>query len=240
MYVGHVKAIQSGGLVEVWMYSKPNLKQKKHTRKRRNRQKRLIKSEYSGKQRKMWFERVVRANMDINGAPALLTLTMRDIEPLKDAWRKHSKFQMRLRYRHKNLKYITVPEFQKRGAVHFHVLIWGLSDTIVSDERKNRYIADIWEHGFVDIIQSDGRPGIIGYLAKYLSKTFQDERLTDERCYSVSRQCERPTRIKGKSLFAFAKDAWCIEGNVDSGLERIREYDTKWLGKCIYKRFKIF
>ena len=66
--VGHVKAIQSGGLVEVWMYQRPAITPKRHRRKKRG-VRRVMRSHYAAHQRKLSFERVVRANLDIHGAP---------------------------------------------------------------------------------------------------------------------------------------------------------------------------
>ena len=53
--VGHVKAIQSGGLVEVWVYSRPALRPKRHRRKKRG-VRRSIRSGYAAHQRKLVFE----------------------------------------------------------------------------------------------------------------------------------------------------------------------------------------
>jgi len=201
---GHLKIIQSGYTVEVWQYEKISTASGRlHTRKRRNRESYFYipKSAYNARQRRKAFERLVRANLDVYGAPVLMTLTMRDIEPLKASWRHYSKFMMRLKYKHPNVLAIAVPEFQKRGAVHFHVLLWGLSSEYVKSERETRYIAHLWRQGFVDLIQGDSRPQLVGYLSKYLTKTYLDFRLRDQRCYSASRRCERATTSSSPTLY---------------------------------------
>jgi hypothetical protein len=43
------------------------------------------------------------------------------------------------------LKYVSVVEFQKRGAVHYHAVFFNLP-FIVNDE-----LAAIWSHGFIKI-----------------------------------------------------------------------------------------
>lgn len=60
-------------------------------------------------------------------ADRMLTLTFREnVEDIEIAWERFKYFSklMRFRYRDK-WQYIAVPEYQKRGAVHFHLAITG-------------------------------------------------------------------------------------------------------------------
>lgn len=71
------------------------------------------------------FSRLVRANLVGIEKPALLTLTMYEVSSLKSAYKVFTIFIQRLRLRYgSDFRYITVPEFQKRGAVHFHMILW--------------------------------------------------------------------------------------------------------------------
>lgn len=243
--LGHQKIIQAGKMIEIWQYEKPFIGSRhKHVRKKKRRSKplRSFRSAYSARQKKKAFQRLVVANIDAKGAPMLLSLTYAEnMMNLKQGWADWSLFWKRLRYYFKDidLQYIAVPEFQKRGAVHFHVLLWGLPYEFLQTERNTRHIASLWGKGFVDIVQGDTNPALAGYLAKYLSKTYMDARLLDRRCYSTSRGVERPTTLTSTTEVAFFKDAWSGVVDVDNFLEFSTKYDTKWLGSCYYKRIRI-
>jgi len=237
----HVKVIQSGDTIEVWTYEKHSTASKRiHIRKKKKAKTVMrMPSRYALRTRQKSFTRLVRANLDSMGAPVLCTLTMRDIVPLKRAYRLYTLFQQRLRRLVPGVVHIAVPEWQKRGAVHFHVLLWGLPPEYAKHERKNRIVARMWGEGYVDLFQSDGKPALVGYLSKYLSKTMGDYRLRDSRSYSASRNCKRPNVITSPAILAYSKDVWGIDISGDKNIEFQKQYGTLWLGRCDYKVFKI-
>src|SRR5690606_15820961 len=98
------------------------------------------------------------SNLGGSSLPILATLTYRDnFTDLSGAYKHFSAFIQSLRHKFgKTFKYICVPEFQKRGAVHFHALFWGLPENLLSLERKSRTLATIWGKGFVYLKQTDG------------------------------------------------------------------------------------
>ncbi|HEV7423767.1 MAG TPA: hypothetical protein VGO21_01100, partial [Candidatus Paceibacterota bacterium] len=130
---------------------------------------------------------------------------------------------------------ICVPEFQKRGAVHFHALFWGLPEEIFLQERKTRMLAGFWAKGFVYLKETDGNEKLSFYLSKYMAKAFIDPRLKNQKCYVASRNIQRPKVIVGASPLWPILEDYGITGEplVD------REYDTKYLGKGRYRLFKI-
>src|SRR5690606_27837965 len=97
----------------------------------------------------------------------------------------------------KAFSYIAVSEFQKRGAIHFHALFWGLPAEVFSQERQTRTIALIWKQGFVYMKETDGNDKLSSYLAKYMVKTFTDPRLKNKKAYLASRNIKRPKIIAG-------------------------------------------
>lgn len=253
---GHLKVVQSGKTVEVWQYEKEHIApRRQHVRKKKNRYRKRFRSAYAAEQKKKTFERLVRTNLDFFGAPVLMTLTYKaNMGDLKRGWQDYSHFMKRLRRAlSKNvLRYIAVPEFQKRGAVHFHVLVWGVPLDYVKSERNTRLFADIWGHGFLDLHEADDRPQLAGYLAKYLSKTYLDDRLREQRCYGTSRNIERPATLKSRSFdfkeptaagnrafVPFFEEAVGFALDQDDSLEFQKRYDTKWLGTCEYRRYRI-
>jgi hypothetical protein len=90
-------------------------------------------------------------------------------------------------------KYLTVIEFQERGAVHYHTLYFNLPTINLVQERKTREFANIWGHGFVDIIPVYSN-NVGMYLAKYMTKNI-DSRLIGRRRYFSSRGLKKPIII---------------------------------------------
>jgi len=62
---------------------------------------------------------------------------------------------------------IGVWERQKRGAWHFHSLMF-------SHERINgRYLHGLWKHGYVTVDPVNDSSGAVAYICKYMSKTWE-------------------------------------------------------------------
>jgi len=240
------KIIRSGSLVEIYTYEKdpPEYRPRKKSRyKNPRRRKRNV------SRARATFFRLVQANLGSGQRPAFLTLTMREIVPLRDGYRAFTRFIERWKYSQSGISYIAVPEFQERGAVHFHCLVWGLSDEEIFRERSQRRIAKLWSHGFIDIRTSDGSPKLAGYLAKYMFKAMWDERLTGAKSYSASRSLVRPVSVKSKTAVAYIQgeidgDRINADGTISQGVdnrlvpEKEKEYNTEWMGKCNYKVYR--
>ncbi len=96
----------------------------------------------------------------------------------------------------KNLKYICIPEFQKRGAVHFHILTnIDIKDTrFISEQKGKKQFKHIkyWNKGYtkVDKLNNDIKK-IIGYISKYMTKDI-DNRLFNRHRYYFSRNLKKP------------------------------------------------
>lgn len=133
------------------------------------------------------------AKANFEGESKFLTLTFRDdptfdINDLKTCKQKLRLFLRRLRKRYPKVKYIAVAEYQKRGAVHFHMLCD--LPRIPKDD-----LAELWGHGFIDIrgIKANN-PNIGGYLAKYLTKQLRK----GEQRVITSRHLYRPEKFYGE------------------------------------------
>lgn len=104
----------------------------------------------------------------------MLTLTFQEnivsIDIALKAWKE---FNRLLRVNKVNLKYVCVPELQKRGAIHFHVAI-----------SKYVYWRDLWLHWkkavkvvssftggiYINKNASEAKGGVARYIAKYINK----------------------------------------------------------------------
>lgn len=181
------------------------------------------------------FRRLVRANLS-KPPPVLLTLTMLDIVDLRTAYRCYHEFGQRMRRTcGVGPSWIAVPEFQKRGAVHFHVLIWDLPYELIESEADTRRIQNLWRYGYVDLVPTDGSPKLSSYLAKYMSKAMQDSRLLGKKAYSASRNILRPVSLNTPTSVDFACADWGITPEKKPDIDR--EYETQWLGKCRYRAY---
>jgi len=183
----------------------------------------------------MDFRRLVEANLVGSELPVLITLTCKDIiTDLSYGYKRLRAFNQALRYSYgKSFKYIAVPEFQKRGAVHFHSLFWGLPEEVVSQERTTRTIAMKWGMGFVYYKKTDGHIKIANYLAKYMAKAFTDPRLRNQKSYVASRNVLRPFISRGTSSL------WSLLDELN-GEEVLtdEQYYSRYLGNCRHRVFK--
>lgn len=136
-----------------------------------------------------------------------ITLTFADnVKDIKKANAVFNDWVANLKKRSKrDLKYIAVPEFQKRGAVHYHVLtnIDYINDLILSKEELRIYSPTTkkwqvgksvpsWKKGHSmakDVVSEDY--DLIGYMSKYMLKDF-DNRLFAKRRYLYSQNLKKP------------------------------------------------
>jgi hypothetical protein len=182
---------------------------------------------------------LVRANLSGTECPVFFTFTMASIVRIELGYRLFTEFIIRLRRKYGQCpRYIAVPEFQKRGAVHFHVLFWGLPENIVHYERMYRSIQHCWSWGFVDCINTDGSPKLASYVAKYMSKAVFDDRLSGKKAYSCSRNVLRPVFLPYASALDCSVELFGVDLSTVVACKR-RDFDTKWLGRGRYIKYEL-
>jgi len=235
---GHAVAILSGRVMETYEFERP-LVRYKQTRERGVKYARIgVRREDAIKRAKVQFRRLILANLVRKEPSALLTLTVLGVVPVDIGYRYFTRFIQRLREKTGwDVAYIGVPEFQKRGAIHFHVIVWGISRYDVNRERRTRNIQRTWGHGYVDCVSANRSIKLAGYLSKYMSKAMHDERLRGRRAYCTSRSVLRPVRISLTSALDTVDFIMNETNFVDNNLVHQREFETKWLGKGRYKRY---
>lgn len=235
--MGYKKIIISGNLIEEYEYEKaiPPRKPQRYVKKRSPSIRRRIDNV---KRLRKTFYRLVRANIDGKANPYLITLTSVDVVSISQAYGRLTEFWSFLRRKvGSNFSYICVPEFQKRGSVHFHCLVWGLPPFMVKNERKSRIISRYWLWGFCDSVLTDGSPKLAGYLAKYMYKSMLDERLLSEKAYSCSRNVMRPVYLKGQVQTSYLSEIIDVDNYAFDIPKSLYIFNTTWLGKCIYKSY---
>jgi len=257
--MGFTKVIKSGDLLEIFQYENDLIPQRK---KRKPKWKRIWRPKPDRirpdniYRKKREFARLVRANLEGAVPPAMFSFTVVECSDLTVGYSFLTDYFARLRRSHgKAFRYIAVPEFQKRGAVHFHALIWGLPEEEIKNEtphwdreedigdmgkikRGTRHYQNIWARGYLDCMATDGSEKLAGYLAKYMSKAMFDKRLLGQKSYSASRNVLRSVRLPFASAVAYSKEIWGIDLSTDVPLQE-RIYQSKYLGTGRYRVYKI-
>ena len=194
------KTIVSGNVVEVYNYENKVqygfIDEKKFGRvicanaenKKANREKILNRARTS-------IRRLVNCNVQKNSKFVTLTFG-ENITDLNIANYEFTKFIQRLKYKlNKSFKYLTVIEFQDRGAVHYHTIFFNMPYICNYD------LGIIWGNGFIKINRIDSVTNVGAYVCKYMSKDNADSRLTEKKCYFTSRNLKKPIEILKDTLY---------------------------------------
>jgi len=244
--MGYTRVIQSGNTIEIYNYQKqyvPPRKRdyKKNTRRASSQDEGGYAISYrrtkSVKRAKSNIIRLVQANLQRAEFPIFLTLTLERERPLELGYAYLKNFwQIIQRRTGKEVAYVGVPEWQKRGVLHFHFLVWGLGGYTQKKERSTRNLQRLWNKGFCDVRNTTHiSNGLAGYMAKYLTKALIDKRLGNRRAYTCSRNIFRPTKAGSNALNDYLDEII----PVDSGVVEKSKYDTMWLGQCDYTRLEV-
>lgn len=234
------KVVVSGPVIEVYEYEKPvekgyqsrggRNKEADRESKDKNREKTLRRARQD-------IRRIVNSNIGAYGeefTAKFLTLTFADnVKDLDLANKEFKRFIKRMNYhifatKKGNLRYTVVPEFQDRGSVHYHVIIYNIPYT------KSEYIEKIWKNGFIKINKIDNVNNVGAYICKYLTKANDDHRLKGKKCYFNSRGLYKPIEITDE------KKAEKIKGSLPEEKKVYdREYENEYTGKTVYKQYNL-
>jgi len=237
--MGYTKVRQMSHVTIVTEYEKNIIPRHKTGRKKRRKGTipfRTARSIYRARGR---FFDLVDHNLNLReDLPWFLTLTYHNEydanRNLETAYRHLQAFWLRIkRSMGENIAYIAVPEWQKRGAIHFHCLVWGFPESF-REERNTRFLQRCWQQGYCDVSRTLYKsPKLSGYLTKYLTKTKADKRLGNKKAYTASRNIERP-REKGAN---YLSDYISTIVDLDT-ISKVIEYDTQWLGRARVTHYK--
>lgn len=86
------------------------------------------------------------------------------------------------------LRYLAVPEFQGRGAVHYHCIFFNLPYR----HDVKTILSNLWVHGFSQIKGITRVRNVGRYISKYLSKDFVNLGVRGKKSYFVSRGLFKP------------------------------------------------
>ena len=141
-----------------------------------------------------------------NELPKFFTLTFKGDAGLPEANKKFHLFIKRVNFYLKTidgrkLQYIAVPEFQKRGATHYHVIVFNFP--FISDKDIfHGTINELWPHGFVEATKisiSNGLEPVVLYMTKYIRIQELDSRFDNKKRFFHSEGLFPPQIIKNSS-----------------------------------------
>ena len=142
-------------------------------------------------------------------------------------------------------RYISVPEFTKKGQFHFHLLVYDLppelsgitkwTDTrkgriYYTSERETRYLQGLFQRGYLDIVPATYTSrGIAGYMAKYMAKALTDTRYEVGRGYNCSRSIAKYYSAAGNTLDNYLNHFIPTDSLLQ---DETIEYDVPYMGRC--------
>lgn len=245
------KIIQSGDIIEIYEYSEGYYKGYKLTENELN-NRTFSESdsddtdsrERSLKRAKANLRRLINSNIGQYGkefTAKFLTLTFKDnVKDLDKANYEFDKFIKRLNYhcygtKKANLKYTCVVEFQKRGAIHYHLIIYNMPYVKAND------ISNVWGNGFIKINKIDDVDNVGAYVGEYLGQAgkgqgheIEDDRLQGKKSYFSSRGLYKPIEITDKKIVEQVATALLNEKPTYSAT-----YENEHLGKITYKQYNL-
>lgn len=233
------KVVVSGTQVEVYEYKKPvwrDFKKTGNNRKVPHRETKQLdifeqleikkqKAQFSINRTRTEIRRLVNANPQLN---KFMTLTFADnVTDLATANYLFNKFILRISYKYSSFEYLAVPEFQKRGAVHYHVLC-KLPFIEIPE------LQAIWAHGFIKLNRIDNVNNVGAYVCKYLSKDMFDERTFGKKKFFRSQTLTKALEILGWVAMKFIEYALSFLTPV---FEKV--FTSEWTGEVHYRAYTL-
>ena len=143
-----------------------------------------------------------------------------------------------------NLIYVAVPEYHKKGGLHFHLLMGGVTaedlklvdsgKCVKSGRCKGQIIYNItkWKKGYSTATKILDTNAVKYYLSKYLTKGKVDPRFFNKKRFYVSRNINRPQIEK----YAFEdNENFNVFDSIPKDCYNI-EYEDNTKGYCVLSR----
>ena len=183
------------------------------------------KAEFAVKRTQREIRRKVNANPQLK---KFLTLTFAKNETdIKKANRAFNLFTQRAKDRFPEFQYLAVIEFQKRGAVHYHLLC-------NLRYMKKKKIEHIWGQGFIDIKRINHVTNIGRYVSKYLHKDMFDPRMFGKKKFFRSQNLKDSVELTNTLAETYL---------ADPSFRGKKEFDStfsnEYIGEVDYTMYRI-
>lgn len=246
------KAVISGNVIEFYEYQKPVFKdyqiKSSGTGQDENEQAvKIVSDDEKLKNRaevqyraKKMLRRLINANTgqykDVDGniiTTKFLTLTFAENQQnLSLANKQFKTFIQRLNYkiygRITKLKYVVAIEFQLRGAIHYHLVLFNMPVI------KQSEIGTMWGNGFIKINKITEVDNIGSYVTKYMGKDLDDDKLQGKKCYMTSQGLFKPIEIEDKEKVELLQTTL-----QDKDLVYSNTYKNEYTGNTIYAQYNM-
>ncbi len=242
------KVIVAGDVIEVFDYSEGYRKGYTLTEGEKSNRGRIsgaksqnyeVNREVSLARAKTSLRRKINANVGQYGAEftsKFVTLTFGEhITDLSMAHYEFKKFILRLNYAmfgakkaEYNVRYTAIPEFTKKGRVHYHVIFYNLPYI------KADLLAEIWGNGFIKINKIDNVDNVGAYMTKYMTKEADNALLAGRKSHFSSKGLFKFEEITENEAVEMIKESLSA-----SKLKYTCEYDNEWLGTVHYRQYNL-
>ena len=234
----NIKVVVSGKQVEVYKYKKNvwrDFKKKENNNNTQKEPKQLSilekielkqqKQQYSVNRTRTEIRRLINSNTQLN---KFMTLTFADnITDLKQANYIFNQFIKRITYKYPNFEYLAIPEFQERGAVHYHILC-KMPFIHFSEIHK------IWGQGNIDIRVINNVTNIGAYVCKYLSKDMFNDKTFNKKKFFRSQSLSEPIELLGYWAIMFVQKFLSLLTPVFE-----KTFENEWIGEVEYKAYSL-
>lgn len=246
------KIIRSGDVVEVYEYEKGYWKGYEVKDSNGGRKKDYESEEYLENRKKVIqrankeMRRLINSNIGVENAGntlKFLTLTFKEnIQDHKTANYEFTKFIKKMNYKitGKNkayLRYLVKVEKQKRGAIHYHVILFNMPYI------KHNELLELWKQGgvYVNKIKEEHIDNYGAYILGYFKDEekgqgagVDDDFLKGKKSYFTSRNIIKPTEIIEKNEIAE------FEASLSQEQEKYSAtFENEHLGQIVYKQYNI-
>lgn len=176
------------------------------------------------------IQRLISANMEAWGEmPKFVTYTfaenVTDISSANAEWLRYIR---KARQAYGQLRYLTVVEFQLRGAVHYHTIFFNMPYR----RGLKHHIAKQWGQGFVKVKALGKVNDIALYVSKYLTEDTSDERLAGKKAFFCSRGLHKPVEVRREANV----DEWTsLHQHATLEDEHTRKYNSDRFGLIVLK-----
>lgn len=180
----------------------------------------------TARRRKMAVIDAANCNFDVSYAKFITLTFAENVTDVGTATKELHRFMMIARKKYGRFRYLWVVEFQKRGAVHFHMLM------DIPQFIPQSWIEKAWGRGFIKINAIEHVDNIGAYIAKYMSK-LDDHRLDGRRAYGMSRNMAKAREFTGEQAEMIAGT---LKGKAPSYLA---EYEGEYVGCVVVEQFNL-
>lgn len=167
--------------------------------------------------------------------PVFVTLTFKEnVTDIRRANAIYTAFIKRLNYqvfkrKRQDLKYIVVPELQKRGAVHYHIVFFNLPWIA----QVYNFFREVWGQGAVNVKTVRNRQHLVNYVTKYISKDISSQFAKNTKRYMTSKGLYKPQEMYNQDIITYATISLPSKPKFE------HTYQTETLGQVNYKFYRL-